>query len=72
MNTKQITKVDSKKTRINQMRHKDGNITTDREEILDVCAEFYQDLYSSKKEGGKKPSIKSVDDAELPSIIIRE
>ena len=25
-----------------------------------------------KKEGGKKPSIKSVDDAELPSIIIRE
>ena len=37
-----------------------------------MCAEFYQDLYSSRKEGGKKPSIKSVDDAELPSITIRE
>ena len=54
------------------MRQKDGNITTDREEILDVCAEFYQDLYSSKKEGGKKSSIKSVDDTELPSITVRE
>ena len=28
--------------------------------------------YSSKKEGGKKPSIKLVDDAELPGITIRE
>ena len=67
---KQITKLDSKKTRIGQMRRKDG--TTVREEILDVCAEFYQDLYSSKKEGGKEPSIKSVDDAELPNKAIRE
>ena len=66
---KQITKLDSKKTRIGQMRRKDG--TTVREEILDVCAEFYQDLYSSKQEGGKEPSIKSVDDAELPNKAIR-
>ena len=50
----------------------DGNITTDREEILDVCAEFYQDLYSSKKEGGKKSSITSVDNSELPNITVRE
>ena len=54
------------------MRQKDGNITADREEILDVCTEFYQILYSSKKEGGKKTSIKSVDDTELPSITVRD
>ena len=54
------------------MRQKDGNITADREEILDVCTEFYQILYSSKKEGGKKASIKSVDDTELPSITVRD
>ena len=54
------------------MRRTDGNITTDGKEILDVCAEFYKDLYSSKKEGGKKASIKSIDDTEIPSTILSE
>ena len=54
------------------MRQKDGNITADREEILDVCTEFYQVLHISKKEGGKKSSITSVDDTELPSITVRD
>ena len=30
------------------MKQKDGTITNNRQEILDVCANFYQDLYSSK------------------------
>ncbi|XP_072051533.1 uncharacterized protein [Amphiura filiformis] len=71
---KQITKMNSKKTRICQMRQKNGSITTDREEILNVCTEFYQDLYSSKTDenSGTRVPTKSTDDTEVPNITVRE
>ncbi len=70
---KQITKLNSKKTRINQMRKKDGNLTTDRKEILNICADFYQDLYNSTKTESKMEiKNKSVDETELPTITARE
>lgn len=70
---KQITKMNNKKTRISQMKQKDGTITTDREEILTVCAEFYQDLYSSKKEQDKTDMCtKSTDQTDLPNITVKE
>ena len=53
------------------MKEKDGNITTDREEILNICAEFYQELYSTQKGGNKTYNIqnmKSTDDTEVPDI----
>ena len=55
------------------MKQKDGNITTDRAGILDVCAEFYQDLYSSRsKQDNEDTNIKSTDQSDLPSITERE
>ncbi|XP_072046347.1 uncharacterized protein [Amphiura filiformis] len=69
---KQITKMNSKKTRICQMRQKNGSITTDREESLNVCTEFYQDLYSSKTDenSGTRVPTKSTDDTEVPNITV--
>ena len=55
------------------MKEKDGIITTDREEILNICAEFYQELYSTQKGGNKTnnvPNMKSTDDTEVPDITI--
>ena len=31
------------------MKNSDGILSTDREEITDICAKFYQDLYASQK-----------------------
>ena len=56
------------------MKEKDGNITTDREAILCICAEFYPELYSTQKGGNKTnaPNMKSTDDTEVPDITVRE
>ena len=46
---KQIYKLNRKKTRISKMKNKDGETTSNREEILNICSEFYQELYSSHR-----------------------
>ena len=52
------------------MKEKDGSITTDREGILIICAEFYQDMYSTQQGGGGKTDNipKSTDDTAVPII----
>ena len=66
-----INKLNRKKTRMHQMKQKDGTITNDRQEILDVCSDFYQELYSSKS-NENKPKIVSPDQSALPEITERE
>ena len=53
------------------MKQKDGIITNDRQEILDVCSDFYQELFSSKS-NENKPKIVSPDQSALPEITERE
>ncbi len=60
---KQILKVNSKKTRISKMKTKDGTTTSNREEILNICAEFYQQ---------DKLEFKSPDHTDIPNITIDE
>lgn len=42
---KKRTSRDGKKALIQTLKEKDGRETTDREQILGRCAEFYQALY---------------------------
>ena len=56
------------------MKQKDDTITNDRQEILNVCSDFYlQELYSSKS-NETKPKIVSPDQSALglPHITVRE
>ena len=53
------------------MKQKDGNITNDRQEILNVCADFYQELYSSKS-NESKPNIISPDQSAISQVTVRE
>ena len=53
------------------MKQKDGNITNDRLEILNVCADFYQELYSSKS-SESKPNIISPHQSAIPQVTVRE
>ena len=53
------------------MKQKDGNITNDRQEILNVCADFYKELYSSKS-SESKPNIISPDQSAIPQVTVRE
>ncbi|XP_072048745.1 uncharacterized protein [Amphiura filiformis] len=66
-----IAKLNRKKSRMHQMRQKDGILTNDRQEILNVCADFYQDLYSSKSNEAK-PNTISPDISAIPSITQKE
>ncbi|XP_072048653.1 uncharacterized protein [Amphiura filiformis] len=68
---KQISKMNSKKTRISQMKDKNGIPTSSREEILNICAEFYQDLYSSHS-NQSKPNFLSPDQTDIPNVTVRE
>ena len=40
-----------------KMRPKGGIMTNDRQEILNVCTDFYQELYSSKLNEAKPNTI---------------
>ena len=68
---KQIQKLNSKKTRIRQMKKKDGTSTTNRGEVLNVCAEFYQELYSSRSNQVKENFL-SPDQMDIPTITVEE
>ena len=43
---KEINKKSRKKARIQKLRKKDGSLTSNREEILKICSDFYQELYN--------------------------
>ena len=58
---------EKKKKKISAMRSKDGTITSERGEILNICADFYQDLYSSKKQIDSLKVYSNIDDV-LPVL----
>ena len=42
---KTIQKMECKKSRMRKLKQKDGNITSERSKLLEICADFYQELY---------------------------
>ena len=56
---------------MHQMKQKDGTITNDWQQKLDVCSDFYQELYSSKSIE-TKPKIVSPDQSVLRHITVRQ
>jgi len=70
---KEIAKNSRKKSRIQQLRNQDGLLTSNREEILEICSTFYQDLYSSKTEGDlDEERVMSPENSEIPPITQEE
>ena len=68
---KEVFKTSNKKI-ISEMKTEEGDIVTNREDILKVCANFYKDLYSSQN---NNPSISidtSPDKSEVPPFIDSE
>ena len=53
------------------MKQNDGTVTNDRQDILDICADFYQELYSSKNSKGKVHIVFTYQSALLP-LTVRE
>ena len=62
----------SKKKVINEMKNAKGVVVTSREEVLKVCAQFYQELYSSQTSNSNKTKNVSPDNSEAPPFIERE
>ena len=70
---KEINKKSRKKARIQKLRKKDGSLTSNREEILKICSDFYQELYNSQTETkNQEVKITSPENSELPEITSRE
>ena len=70
-----IMRQDTKKARICQLKHKDGTLTSDRSEILDICADFYQDLYNTTKPQSKNTTRDSKvceEEEAIPPILQKE
>ena len=65
---------DSNKPKICSMKKPNGEKTTDRTEILEICADFYKELYASKieVETGEDTNIPSPDAIEIPPILHSE
>ena len=57
-----------KKSRISAMKTKDGTATSNRGEVLNICA-FYQEQYSSNL-GQNEASFMSPNQNELPKITL--
>ena len=68
---KQIDK-NNNKSKLYSMKKQNGEKTTDRIEILEICADFYKDLYSSKTEMGEDTNRPSSDESDIPPIIHSE
>ena len=51
------------------VRNNDGGVTTDRDKIVERCAEFYRELYSSTSE---RPSIQTSVEDPVPDVLITE
>ena len=69
---KTIQKMASKKSRMSKLKKKDGNITSDRSELLEICADFYQELYGSTKKQPKDHIDISSRKSDIPPILQRE
>ena len=65
------TKTQSKRGQhlMTAIKAKDGKIVTDRKEIVEQCAQFYRDLYSSSNE---RPSVTPIRGECIPDILTRE
>ena len=62
----------SKKKVINEMKNAKGEVVTSKEEVLKVCAQFYQELYSSQTSNSNNTKNVSPDNSEAPPFIERE
>ena len=63
----------SQKSIINEMRTISGEIVTNQEDVLKVCADFYKDLYSSQAQNNPTtPKEVSPDDSNAPPFMISE
>jgi hypothetical protein len=62
-------KVKQGKSLMVAIRNKDGSITTDREKIVERCAEFYKELYSSTRE---RPRIATSNDNTIQEVLSTE
>ena len=51
------------------IRNKDGSITTDRDKIVERCAEFYRELYSSTT---NRPTIQTPAEDSVPEVLCAE
>jgi Reverse transcriptase (RNA-dependent DNA polymerase) len=51
------------------IRNKDGSITTDRDKIVERCAEFYKELYGSTAE---RPTIQTSPGDSVPEVLSAE
>ena len=51
------------------IRNKDGSITTDRDKIVERCAEFYRELYSSTAD---RPTIQTSAEDSVPEVLSAE
>ena len=51
------------------IRNKDGSITTDRDKIVERCAEFYRELYSSTTD---RPTIQTSAEDSVPEVLSAE
>ena len=54
------------------MKNEKGEVVTSREEVLKVCAQFYQELYSSQTRNSNITNNVSPDNTEAPPFIKRE
>ena len=68
---KSIQKKQCKKSRMSKLRKPDGTITSKRSELLDICADFYQDLYNSSTQQSEHKII-SPRNPDIPPILKRE
>src|SRR5438552_6281888 len=54
------------KSLIAAIRNKDGSITINRDKLIERCAEFYKELYSSTTD---RPNPPTTDDEPIPEIL---
>ena len=70
---KEINKICQKKARIQQLSKKDGSKTSNSEEILKICSDFYQELYNSQTgTHSQEAKMISTQNTEIPDITSRE
>ena len=64
--------MECKKSRMSKLKQKDGNLTSERSERLEICADFYQELYGSTKKQQKDHIDISSRNSNIPPILQRE
>ena len=57
---------------INEMKNESGDIFTNREEILNICANFYQELYRSQNNNHITSTEISLDRSDVLPLIVEE